>query len=152
MLHIKALALFNETCHLNPNKLNLVDLLRAATKGQLRTFNGQFYEQIDGVAMGSPLGSLLVNATNSTASPMRCFLFTNWDLPSMCNLTQFVIRFLISFSLVFSVFVRFYCPFTPANLYTPYVHIYRFTVLFYHSRDNDRSTVETYCFTVDFYR
>ena len=53
---------FNETYHLNLNKLDLVDLLRAATKDQLFTFNGQLYEQTDGVAMGSPLGTLLANA------------------------------------------------------------------------------------------
>ena len=45
---------FNETYHLNLNKLDLVDLLRAATKDQLFTFNGQ--------PMGSPLGPLLANA------------------------------------------------------------------------------------------
>ena len=38
------------------------------------------------------------------------------------------------------------------NFYTSYVHIYIFTILFYHSLDNDRSTVETSCFTVSFYR
>ena len=53
---------FNETYHLNLNKLDLVDLLRAATKDQLFTFNGQLYEQTDGVAMGFPLGPLLANA------------------------------------------------------------------------------------------
>jgi len=52
---------FHEVYHLNLNKLDLVDLLRAATKDQLFTFNGQLYEQIDGVAMGSPLGPLLAN-------------------------------------------------------------------------------------------
>ena len=52
----------NETYHLNLNKLDLVDLLRAATKDQLFTFNGQLYEQTDGVAIGSPLGPLLANA------------------------------------------------------------------------------------------
>jgi len=40
---------------------DVVDLLRAATKDQLFTFNGQLYEQIDGVAMGSPLGPPLAN-------------------------------------------------------------------------------------------
>ena len=53
---------FTETYHLNLNKLDLVDLLRAATKDQLFTFNGQLYEQTDGVATGSPLGPLLANA------------------------------------------------------------------------------------------
>ena len=41
--------------------MDLVDLLRASTKDQLFQFNGQLYEQIDGVAMGSPLGPLLAN-------------------------------------------------------------------------------------------
>ena len=37
------------------------------------------------------------------------------------------------------------------NFYTSYVHIYIFTILFHHSLDNDRSAVETSCFTVSFY-
>ena len=37
---------------------DLVELLRVATKHQLFQFNGSLYEQIDGVAMGSPLGPL----------------------------------------------------------------------------------------------
>ena len=48
MLHIKTLA-------------SRVDLLEGATKDQLFLFNGQLYEQTDGVAMGSPLGPLLAN-------------------------------------------------------------------------------------------
>ena len=64
------------------------------------------------------------------------------DLLSMYNLTQFVLRFLLAV-----LFVHFYCPFTPANFmenfYTSYVHIYIFIILFHHSLDNDRSTVET---------
>ena len=77
----------------------------------------------------------------------------------MYNLTQFVLRFLISFLISFLLvvlFVHFYCPFTHANFmknfYTSYVHIYICTILFHHSLDNDRSTVETSCFTVSFYR
>jgi len=52
----------------------------------------------------------------------------------------------------FSLYQCFYCPFTPANLFILLTCIYIFTVQFYHSLDNDRSTVETSCFTVDFYR
>ena len=37
------------------------------------------------------------------------------------------------------------------NIYI-YIYIYIFILLFYRSLDNDRSTVETSCFTVDFYR
>ena len=33
------------------------------------------------------------------------FLLTNWNLLSMYNLTQFVLKFLISFLLVFSLYV-----------------------------------------------
>ena len=38
------------------------------------------------------------------------------------------------------------------NFYTSYVHIYMFTILFHHSLDNDRGTVETSCFIFSFYR
>ena len=37
------------------------DLLTVATKESLFMFNNKFYKQIDGVAMGSPLGSALAN-------------------------------------------------------------------------------------------
>ena len=82
----------------------------------------------------------------------------------MYNLTQFVLKFLISFLLVF-FFVCFYCLFTPAKIFlkflkifkilnTSYVHmsIYIYTIIFLASLDNDRSTVETSYFAVDFYR
>ena len=52
---------FNSTHNLNISRSDLVDLLRAATKDQLFQFNGALYEQIDGVAMGSPLGPLMAN-------------------------------------------------------------------------------------------
>ena len=37
-----------------------------STKGQLFQFNGAFYVQTDGVAMGSPLGPLLANVFMSS--------------------------------------------------------------------------------------
>ena len=52
---------FNETHQLNLSRMDLVDLPRASAKDQLFQFNGQLYEQIDGVATGSPLGPLLAN-------------------------------------------------------------------------------------------
>ena len=52
---------FTTTYDLNLTKMDLVDLLSVATKGQLFQFNGALYEQTDGVAMGSPLGPLLAN-------------------------------------------------------------------------------------------
>ena len=42
-------------------KQDLVDLRRGATKDQLFLFNGQLYEQTEGVKMGSTLGPLLAN-------------------------------------------------------------------------------------------
>lgn len=52
---------FNTTFNLNLTKADRMDLLKAATKGQLFQFNEALYEQTDGVAMGSPLGPLVAN-------------------------------------------------------------------------------------------
>ena len=52
---------FNKTHELNLSRDQLIDLLDATTKNQLFQFNGNLYEQTDGVAMGSPLGPLLGN-------------------------------------------------------------------------------------------
>ena len=52
---------FNKTHELNLSRDQLIELLNAATKNQLFQFNGNLYEQTDGVAMGSPLGPLLAN-------------------------------------------------------------------------------------------
>ena len=57
---------FNSDYDLNISKQDLTDLLGVATKGQLFQFNGSLYEQIDGVAMGSPLGPLLANVFMSS--------------------------------------------------------------------------------------
>ena len=57
---------FNSTHNLNISKEDLIDLLNVSTKGQLFQFNGALYEQIDGVAMGSPLGPLLANVFMSS--------------------------------------------------------------------------------------
>ena len=51
---------------LNISKQDLNDLLGVATKGQLFQFNGSLNKQIDGVAMGSPLGPLLANVLMSS--------------------------------------------------------------------------------------
>ena len=42
-------------------KSQLRDLLYLVTKDSFRLFNGQYYSQVDGVAMGSPLGPTLAN-------------------------------------------------------------------------------------------
>jgi len=52
---------FNKTHELNLSGDRLIDLLDTAAKNQLFLFNGNLYEQTDGVAMGSPLGPLLAN-------------------------------------------------------------------------------------------
>ena len=50
-----------KTHELNLFRDELIELLSATTKNQLFQFNGNLYEQTDGVAMGSPLGPLLGN-------------------------------------------------------------------------------------------
>ena len=47
---------FNREHDLNITKIDLMELLRIATKNQLFQFEGNLDEQVDGVAMGSPLG------------------------------------------------------------------------------------------------
>ena len=51
---------FNREHDLNITKSDLMELLRIATKYQLFQFEGKLYEQVDGVAMGSPLGPLIM--------------------------------------------------------------------------------------------
>ena len=52
---------FNQTYSLELQRDHLTTLLEIATSNQLFQFDGQLYEQIDGVAMGSPLGPLMAN-------------------------------------------------------------------------------------------
>ena len=52
---------FNKEHNLNITKPDLTELLGIATKNQLFQFQGNLYEQVDGVAMGSPLGPLMAN-------------------------------------------------------------------------------------------
>ena len=44
------------------SKTDFKDMLRLTTKGSVFYFNGNYYRQLDGVAMGSPLGPLFANA------------------------------------------------------------------------------------------
>jgi len=53
---------FNEAHSLNITKSDLIELLRIATQHQLFQFEGNLYQQVDCVAMGSPLGPLMANA------------------------------------------------------------------------------------------
>ena len=52
---------FNKNNGLSLQKDQLAELLKIATTNQLFRFNGQLYEQTDGVAMGSPHGLLIAN-------------------------------------------------------------------------------------------
>ena len=54
--------IFEPEHDLNITKTNLIELLEIGTKNQLFQFEGNLYEQVDGVAMGSPLGPLMANA------------------------------------------------------------------------------------------
>ena len=55
--------LFKDTSEINNlNKKQFENLLNLATKESFFLFNGKYYQQIDGVAMGSPLGPTLANA------------------------------------------------------------------------------------------
>ena len=53
--------LFNQNPGLNITKVELKKLFEFATSGTYFLFQGTFYDQIDGVAMSSLLGSALVN-------------------------------------------------------------------------------------------
>ena len=44
------------------SKIEFKELLSLATKNSYFIFNRQLYKQVDGVAMGSPLGPTLANA------------------------------------------------------------------------------------------
>ena len=46
----------------NINRNNFGKLLRAALQNKYFNFEGKIYKQLDGVAMGSPLGPTLANA------------------------------------------------------------------------------------------
>ena len=53
---------FNSSYSLALKELDLRALLNIAVKNKLFQLDGKLYEQIDGVAMGSPLGPLMTNA------------------------------------------------------------------------------------------
>lgn len=53
---------FNKEQNLHITKADLAELLNIATKSQLFQFEGTLYEQVNGNAMGSPLGALMANA------------------------------------------------------------------------------------------
>ena len=46
----------------NINRIDFEKLLRATLQNNFFNFKGKNYKQVDGVAMGSPLGPILANA------------------------------------------------------------------------------------------
>ena len=68
---------FNKTQKLDLTKTEFKELLVIAAKNQLFQFEGNLYEQNDGVAMGSPLGPLMANAFMSRLKE---------HLNNLCNL------------------------------------------------------------------
>ena len=52
---------FNDTYNFSLTKKQRTELLEIATKNQLFQFDGQLYQQVDGVAMGSFLGPLMAD-------------------------------------------------------------------------------------------
>ena len=61
-IHICANELFKDKIYIkNLSKEDIKNLLELATKNSLFLFDGVYYQQVDGVAMGSPLGPTLAN-------------------------------------------------------------------------------------------
>ena len=65
---------FNNTYNLNLTKDQLIELLKLATTNQLFQLDGILYEQVDGVAMGSPLGPLLANTFMCSIEELDAYL------------------------------------------------------------------------------
>ena len=68
---ILCLVIVNNAKVNNINRIDFEKLLRAALQNNFFNFEGKIYKQIDGVAMGSPLGPTLANE-------FLCFLEQIW--------------------------------------------------------------------------
>ena len=56
-------SLFSNNAQVNNiNRIDFEKLLRAALQNNFFNFEGKIYQQIDGIAMGSPLGPTFANA------------------------------------------------------------------------------------------
>ena len=67
------------------NKSEFKKLLPLATKDLYFIFDDFLYKQVDGVAMGSPLGPILANA-------FFCFYKIKWLEQCLRNLNRFIIE------------------------------------------------------------
>ena len=73
---------FNKTYNMNISKDELIEFLSVATKHQPFQNNGNLYEQVDGVALGSPLGPLVANAFMGSVEEK---LARENKLPGLCK-------------------------------------------------------------------
>ena len=99
---------FDETQHLNPNELILVDLVRVAAKDQLFLFNSHLYGQTDRVTMSCPLGPLLANFYMHICIFIVTFLLFTWKWPKV----GWNVMFYSSFFLFQMFYEIIYCVFT----------------------------------------
>ena len=74
---------FNKNHELNLSRDQLIELLNTVTKNQLFQFNGNLYEQTNGVTMGSPLGPLLTNV----CAPLKINLIKMANCLTTCTCT-----------------------------------------------------------------
>ena len=78
----------NQTLRLNLQKDELDRLLDIATSYQLFQFNGQVYEQVDGVAMGSPVDPLIPPLSNLSKSFHPVYEKDKWKTAVSCELVS----------------------------------------------------------------
>ena len=80
---------------LNLWKDQLTQFLRLASMDQLFQFDGQLYEQCEGVAVGSLLGPLLVGACNFTLLFISSILTAQSD--GFCLFARFVMLMFVAY-------------------------------------------------------
>ena len=72
--------LFEHNPGLNITKAELKKLFEFATSGTYFLFQGTFYDQIDGVAIGSPLGPVLANLVMDYYKTLRLNTFRECEI------------------------------------------------------------------------
>ena len=86
IIHIAINLIFNHNSNLNITKKELKKLFLFAISQTHFLFNGKFYNQIDGVAMGSPLAPVLANI-------FMGFYESKWLNEYNLNKTKFYLRY-----------------------------------------------------------
>ena len=157
---------FNKEYDLTITKTDLIELLEVATKNQLFQLEGNLYEQVDGVAMGSPLGPLMANTfmcnieeqlINQNNMPVFYNRYVNGTLSNMPDVSS-PSEFLSTLNEIHpSVNFTMECKYL--RVFSQYL-ISHFTIVYkpmliltsYLELENDRWTVETsFVFNVNFY-